>query len=394
MLGEISGYALARDASPEVARDGAFTLPLVSVIIVNHNYGRFLRQSVTSVAEQVYPNIECIIVDNASTDNSGEVLRSLHARYKNLTILRRTENLGQCAAAIDGYNASSGKYVVFLDADDALLPDFAATHVLVHLSLRKPVGFTSSDMLQADGNEIVVGTFQHLSRAIRDRKSKQPSPVRPFERACPRLWDTIEPNRAWVDDVVTIPATDLEEWVWSPTSGNCFRRDALDLFLNCEALPSLKYALDTYLIRAIHAITGSALIDRPLAIYRIHGGNIFSKAPHLSGLISYNLDNADYKEQLSRKLIIDHIISRYRKFQSIMYDPRYICTMLRKLNDIHPPLRTEDGANYCRQRLMACGEVAFKDKLAARTAHAATSFRKIFDKLPRFWRVHREAGNL
>ena len=46
-------------------------LPLVSVIIINYNYGRFLRQAVDSVIGQTYPHVECIIVDNASTDESG-----------------------------------------------------------------------------------------------------------------------------------------------------------------------------------------------------------------------------------------------------------------------------------------------------------------------------------
>jgi glycosyltransferase involved in cell wall biosynthesis len=51
-----------------------FSLPLVSVIIVNYNYGRFLQQAADSVFEQTYPNIEFIIVDNASTDESADVL--------------------------------------------------------------------------------------------------------------------------------------------------------------------------------------------------------------------------------------------------------------------------------------------------------------------------------
>ncbi|MGB7044366.1 MAG: glycosyltransferase, partial [Methylocella sp.] len=55
-------------------------LPLVSVIVVNFNYGRFLRAAVDSVFGQTYPNIECIVVDNASTDESGPVLRAIEAR--------------------------------------------------------------------------------------------------------------------------------------------------------------------------------------------------------------------------------------------------------------------------------------------------------------------------
>jgi glycosyltransferase involved in cell wall biosynthesis len=58
-----------------------FNLPLVSVIIVNYNYGRFLTQAADFVFEQTYPNIECIIVDNASTDCSASVLLDISRQY-------------------------------------------------------------------------------------------------------------------------------------------------------------------------------------------------------------------------------------------------------------------------------------------------------------------------
>ncbi|MGH6857728.1 MAG: glycosyltransferase family 2 protein, partial [Methylocella sp.] len=77
-------------------------LPLVSVIVVNFNYGRFLRAAVDSVFGHTYPNIECIIVDNASTDESGAVLRAIEAHYANVKIVRRADNGGQTRAALEG----------------------------------------------------------------------------------------------------------------------------------------------------------------------------------------------------------------------------------------------------------------------------------------------------
>src|ERR1700736_5731823 len=98
-----------------------FSLPLVSVIIVNHNYGRFLKQAADSVFEQTYPNTECIVVDNASTDESADVLQDIATQYPDAKIVRRKENGGQNLAAKEGFEASSGEYVVILDADDYLL---------------------------------------------------------------------------------------------------------------------------------------------------------------------------------------------------------------------------------------------------------------------------------
>ena len=83
------------------------SLPLVSVIIVNFNYGRFLDAAVDSVFSQTYPNVECVIVDNASTDESPAVLRGIEARHPHARIIRRAANDGQTPAALDGLAAST-----------------------------------------------------------------------------------------------------------------------------------------------------------------------------------------------------------------------------------------------------------------------------------------------
>jgi len=119
-----------------------FGLPLVSVIIVNYNYGRFLKQAAESVFEQTYPNIECIIVDNASTDCSAAVLLDISREYPGAKFVRRKDAGGQSLASKEGFEASLGEYVIFVDADDYLLASSVETHVFVHLSLRVPVGFS------------------------------------------------------------------------------------------------------------------------------------------------------------------------------------------------------------------------------------------------------------
>ena len=64
------------------------SLPLVSVIIINFNYGRFLTRPSIHV-RQTYPNVECVIVDNASTDESPKVLRGIEARHPRVKVVRR-----------------------------------------------------------------------------------------------------------------------------------------------------------------------------------------------------------------------------------------------------------------------------------------------------------------
>src|SRR5271166_1278575 len=161
----------------------ALRLPLVSVIVINYNYARFLDAAVESVFGQTYPNVECVIVDNASTDASPEVLRGIEARHSRAKIIRRAANDGQTAAALDGLAASTGPYVIFLDADDLLLPDGVETHIYVHLSLREHVGFTSGDMLQAQGDQVVLGSEEAFGRVIRAKRGVKAERVRPYRHA-------------------------------------------------------------------------------------------------------------------------------------------------------------------------------------------------------------------
>lgn len=91
----------------------------ISVIIPNYNYARFLDQAINSVLNQTYPDIELIVVNNGSTDDSLTVLK----KYENRITLIDQPNLGQSGARNSGLRAISGKYVAFLDADDYWEPD-------------------------------------------------------------------------------------------------------------------------------------------------------------------------------------------------------------------------------------------------------------------------------
>jgi len=86
----------------------------ISVIIPNFNYARYIDQAIHSVLEQSYNNVELIVVNNGSTDNSIEVLE----KYGNKILLVDQPNLGQSGARNSGLSISSGEFIAFLDADD------------------------------------------------------------------------------------------------------------------------------------------------------------------------------------------------------------------------------------------------------------------------------------
>jgi len=99
------------------SNEGMTDLPLVSVIIPCYNQGRFLKDAIESVFNQSYPRREIIVVDDGSTDDTAQVA----ANYDGITLLRQ-ENRGLPSARNAGFEASSGDHIVFLDADDKLLP--------------------------------------------------------------------------------------------------------------------------------------------------------------------------------------------------------------------------------------------------------------------------------
>ena len=92
--------------------------PLVSIVIDNYNYARFLPVAIDSALGQSYGHKEIVVVDDGSTDDSAEVIASYGDRV--VPVLR--DNGGQAAAFNAGLEASRGEIVVFLDADDKLLP--------------------------------------------------------------------------------------------------------------------------------------------------------------------------------------------------------------------------------------------------------------------------------
>jgi glycosyltransferase involved in cell wall biosynthesis len=313
-------------------------LPRVSIIIVNYNYGRYLREVFDSVERQNYPNIECIIVDNASTDESADVLLDIESQYPRTKILRRTENGGQSLAVQEGFAASSGEYVVFVDADDYLLDSFVETHVFVHLSLRIPVGFTSSDMFQAVGRRLVTGTIAQMSAFIRSGRGQRPNLLRRIDKCAPEVWTLPSPGSSIERQVHFVENWEYGDWMWAPTSGNCFRRDAPKLVMDNEKLASLRSCTDSYLLRAVNVLTGSVVIGRPLGVYRLHAMHVFSKQPHLNNLVGYDRGGPSDHKQTGRKMIIDYLTANATPFMEKLVSPSIYIGALRALDLSWPPL--------------------------------------------------------
>lgn len=91
---------------------------LISVIIPCYNQAHYLGEAIESVLAQSYPYIEILVIDDGSPDNTAEIA----TKYPQVRYIRQ-ENQGLSGARNTGIKESTGKYLVFLDADDRLIPD-------------------------------------------------------------------------------------------------------------------------------------------------------------------------------------------------------------------------------------------------------------------------------
>jgi len=92
---------------------------MVSVIIPTYNRALLLSRAVQSVLDQTYQDFELIIIDDGSTDNTGEVINSFH--NKKIKYIQHKKNEGAATARNRGIRASRGEYIAFLDSDDEWL---------------------------------------------------------------------------------------------------------------------------------------------------------------------------------------------------------------------------------------------------------------------------------
>lgn len=101
-------------------QDRRGTAPLVSVAIPAYNYGHYLANAIHSATVQTVPGLEILVFDNASTDQTAEVVAALP--YANLRYMRQARNIGAPGNWHSAFQNASGRYIAMLSADDAFVP--------------------------------------------------------------------------------------------------------------------------------------------------------------------------------------------------------------------------------------------------------------------------------
>lgn len=210
----------------------------VSVVITNHNYGQFLVAAIDSALNQDHAKVECVVVDDGSTDDSARVID----RYRDRVMAIEGPNLGQGHAVNAGFAAATGDVVIFLDADDRL-----------HPSTARRVAEVFADR-------------PHLARvqiplAVIDGEGRPTGDVLPRGRRSLFRGDARGPLLSCPDDIV-----------WQPTSGNAFSRGALEQILPMDA-GHYRLCADYHLSTLAPLYGGVEALTHVGGDYRVHGAN-------------------------------------------------------------------------------------------------------------------------
>ena len=128
-------------------------MKLISIIIPTYNHALFISDAVNSCLEQTYPNIEIIVVDDGSTDNTKQILEPYSSKIKYIY----QKNAGPAAARNNGARASNGSYLLFLDSDDWLSSEQIALQI-IELDKRPEYGLVYSAWKNVDEtNKQIIG---------------------------------------------------------------------------------------------------------------------------------------------------------------------------------------------------------------------------------------------
>lgn len=215
--------AAGKDSSVAVA---------ATVIITNYNYGRFLRGAIDCVLAQTSDSVECIVVDDGSTDGSRDIIES----YDQVRHIYQ-QNRGQAAALRAGAAIAKGRIIFSLDADDFLYPD----------ACERVLAAWSPD----------VSCLNFRLDVYRDEKKT----------------GMVYPSEAFLESGHLERLQKYGYFPSPPMSGNAFDANYLRMLLD-RAIHMDGDGVDAYLLYSAPVFGRVAHIDAALGGYRMHGSNI------------------------------------------------------------------------------------------------------------------------
>lgn len=145
-------------------------MPLISVIVPSYNKAQYIEQCLLSILNNTFKDIELIIIDDKSTDNSVEVIKDIIVNHqdRNITFIENQENLGPGLTRYNAINMAKGEWISLIDADDYILPDYYET--LLEYQKKSNADAVYSRALILDGDNLKEDDNQYSKEIILTNK--------------------------------------------------------------------------------------------------------------------------------------------------------------------------------------------------------------------------------
>ncbi len=304
-------------------------LPKISVVVTCYNCRDYIGDAIRSVARQTLHDFECVVVDDASTDDSVAVVQQTLDELADprFSLLRLDKNVGQTGATRRGLATTHATFVCFLDSDDLWNEDFLERHLAAHLNETFAVGFTACNARLIDGQgALIAGCLywfgKDRARVDRDQAFAPVDPARvpKVDSVRGASWQSQTPYRLYTKRVV--------HWVWVSTSSMMFRRSLIDLVFPDDD-EAFRLHMDFYIVVMAQMVAGSLLIDEALYSYRLHGRNGAADNPVLGGRL--HLSSRNWGDTHARMLdrMLAAMIRHRERFIVALGDRQYRRMLLR-----------------------------------------------------------------
>lgn len=261
--------------------------PKVSILIPCYNSEKYVAETLKSCVSQTYTNIEIIVVDDGSTDNSVEIVRDWAIRYTNIYLYTQS-NSGVCRARNLAFEKSTGNYILYLDADDIISCDM----VYGMLDLIK----------EYDSNTIATCSWGRFSNSIDDFRIENQQVYRDYDSVVDLIGDLLNDSMFGLSCYLTPREIIEEAGLWNE-----------DLSINTDG---------EFFIRVLANAKRVVFSNHGCLFYRSSNPNSISRrkpteSKGYSLLLSYQLIR---KFLVEKKMITKRILLGLQKsFQSVAY---------------------------------------------------------------------------
>jgi glycosyltransferase involved in cell wall biosynthesis len=291
--------------------------PLVSILVSNYNYARYIGAALQSALDQTYSNIELIVCDDGSTDDSVRIIEEYESKDSRVRFIRKA-NGGQASGFNAAFAASRGEILSLLDSDDLFLPH-KIERIVADFQAHPDSGFG-------------------VHRVIRMSADLRRQGVWPMSAELPCGWY----GSRLLQDGGILP-------YMPPTSGLSFRREIAERIFPLALSEPLVRCPDQLITRLAPLLTNVTREDEALSQYRLHGGNNYGPDRVTAATFKRELEYCDALWAAQKRFLatIDPELSD--NFQPLSSHP-YILY----ISHLHARLSRDPAARLHYDRFMAC----------------------------------------